>query len=59
MMANIFNANNSVIIIEKTSFHSCFHKAAPIGVEKLAYARLFKLSCVSRLYDELSSQLFE
>ena len=40
MMANIFNANNSVIIIEKTSFHSCFHKAASIDVEKLAYARL-------------------
>ena len=34
LLLYIFNANNSVIIIEKTSFHSCFHKAAPIDVEK-------------------------
>ena len=39
----IFNVNNSVIIIEKTSFHSCFHKAASIDVVKLAYDRIFFL----------------
>ncbi len=32
-----------MIIIEKTSYHSRFQKAAPIGVEKLAYAKLLNL----------------
>ena len=68
----VYDANIGIIFntTKYSSIKSCFrdyftklvresHKAAPIGVEKLAYARLFKLSCVSRLYDELRSQLFE
>ena len=34
LLLYIFNANNAVIIIEKTSFHSCFQKDAPSAVSK-------------------------
>ena len=34
-------------------------RAAPIGVEKPRKLGIFYYSCVSRLFDELCSQLFE
>ena len=38
-----------MIIIEKTSYHSRFQKAAPIGVEKLACAGKIGLRAGERL----------